>query len=165
MPEIIHAHHLLPLVALAPLLVTAALSDLRHLRIPNGCVLSAIAVFAFAVLLGLVPDLAPRLLVAASVLVLGFAAYCFRLFGAGDVKFLAVLLLFVPVASLQVYAFVFSAAMLLGITAFLSLKRVPGIASLNWRSMAPGRQLPMGVPIALSGLLHPVALVYLTQFG
>lgn len=161
MPEFIHAHHLVPMVALTPLLLAVALSDLRHLRIPNGYALAAAAVFAFAVLMGLVPDLAMRVLVAASVLLLGFAAYCLRLFGAGDVKFLAVLLLFVPIPSLHVYAFVFSGALALGIAAFVALKRVPAIASLNWRSMAPGRQLPMGVPIALSGLLHPLALAYL----
>lgn len=152
-------HHLVPLLALAPLLVAVALSDLRRLRIPNSYCLAAVALFAVAAAAGLAPDYALRIVVAASVLVLGFAAYCLKLFGGGDVKFMAVLLLFVPVESLQLYAFVFSAAMLAGIAAFLSLKRLPAAAALNWRSMAPGRQLPMGVPIALSGLLHPLAVM------
>jgi hypothetical protein len=26
---------------------------------------------------------------------------------------------------------------------------LPAVAALSWRSMAPGRQIPMGVPIAL----------------
>jgi len=152
-------HHLVPLLALAPLLVAVALSDLRRLRIPNSYCLAAVALFAVAAAAGLAPDFALRIVVAASVLVLGFAAYCLKLFGGGDVKFMAVLLLFVPVNSLQLYAFVFSAAMLAGIAAFLSLKRLPAAAALNWQSMAPGRQLPMGVPIALSGLLHPLAVM------
>lgn len=159
MPDPIVIDHLAPLLALAPLLLAAALSDLRYLRIPNSYCLSMTAVFAVAVLSGLAPDLAIRIAVAVSVLVLGFGAYCLRLFGAGDVKFLAVLLLFIPVESLQVFAFVFSGAMLIGITAFVSLKRLPSVASLNWRSMAAGRQLPMGVPLALAGLLHPVILL------
>lgn len=152
-------HYLVPLLALAPLLVAVALSDLRKLRIPNSYCLAAVALFAVAAAAGLAPDFALRIVVAASVLVLGFAAYCLKLFGGGDVKFMAVLLLFVPVESLQLYAFVFSAAMLAGIAAFLSLKRLPAAAALDWRSMAPGRQLPMGVPIALSGLLHPLAVM------
>lgn len=153
------AHHLLPLLTLAPLLVAVAMSDLRNLRIPNSYCLAAIALFAVTAAAGLAPDYAVRIAVAAAVLGIGFAAYCLKLFGGGDVKFMAALLLFVPVDSLRLYAFVFAAAMLAGIAAFLSLKRLPAAAALDWRSMAPGRQLPMGVPIALSGLLHPIAVM------
>lgn len=160
--DFISTHRLVPLMALAPLLIAVAVSDLRRLRIPNSYCLSAVALFAASAVAGLAPDYALRIAVAVSVLVLGFVAYCLKLFGGGDVKFMAALLLFVPVDSLQVYAFVFSAAMVAGIAAFLSLKRLPAAAALNWRSMAPGRQMPMGVPIALSGLLHPFAVMQLS---
>lgn len=162
MLEELESQYLVPLLALAPLLVAVALSDLRTLRIPNSYCLAAIALFAASAVAGLAPDYAFRIAVAAAVLILGFAAYCLKLFGGGDVKFMAALLLFVPVDSLQLYALVFSVAMLAGIAAFLSLKRLPAAAALNWRSMAPGRQLPMGVPIALSGLLHPFAVMQLS---
>lgn len=160
--DLIHTHHLVPLLALAPLLVAIALSDLRNLRIPNIYCLSAVAVFVLAVMTGLAPDYALRIAVAATVFVLGFGAYCLGLFGGGDVKFLSALLLFIPVDSLQTYAFVFSAAMLIGIVGVLSVKRLPALVPPGWRSMAPGRQIPMGVPIALSGLLHPLVLIRLT---
>lgn len=159
MLEELSEHHLVPLVALTPLLFAVALSDLRRLRIPNSYCLAAVALFVAAAVAGLAPDYALRIAVAAAALVVGFAAYCLRLFGGGDVKFMATLLLFVPVETLSLYAFVFSAAMLAGIAAFLSFKRLPAAVALNWQSMAPGRQLPMGVPIALSGLLHPLAVL------
>ncbi len=163
MLELIETHHLVPLVALVPLLFAVALSDLRNLRIPNSYCLAALALFAVTVVSGLVPDYAMRLAGAATVLALGFGAYCLGLFGGGDVKFLSALMLFIPAESLQIYAFVFSGAMLIGITAFVSVKRLPAVAALPWRSMAPGRQLPMGVPLALSGLLHLIVLVYLSD--
>lgn len=157
--DLIHTHHIVPLLALAPLLVAVALSDLRNLRIPNSYCLSAVAVFVLAMTTGLAPDYALRIAVAATVFALGFGAYCLGLFGGGDVKFLSALMLFIPVDTLQVYAFVFSAAMLIGIAGVLSMKRLPAVAPPTWRSMAPGRQVPMGVPIALSGLLHPLVLI------
>jgi prepilin peptidase CpaA len=161
MREVIEGRHLAPLLALAPLLMAVALSDLKKLKIPNSYCLATVTLFIVAVFAGMAPDYSQRLWVAATVLAVGFGAYCLGLFGGGDVKFLSALLLFIPADSLQVYALVFAAAMLIGIVGFMSLKRLPAVAKLPWRSLVPGRQLPMGVPLALSGLLHPLVMVCL----
>ena len=140
----------LPLLLLGPVLLFAAWSDLSRMRIPNALSLIAVALFAGSVLAGLVPDAPARLGVAAAVLGLGFAAFAAGLSGGGDVKFLAALMLFVPVPALTLYAWVFCAAMALGMLLVLSLRRVPALQATGWRSMQPGHHFPMGISIALS---------------
>lgn len=158
---------LIPLIVIAPILVAVAWGDLRHLRIPNALALAAVAVFVVASLIAPPADLAWRLVVAASVLVLGFAAFCLRLFGGGDVKMLAALMLFIPVPTLMLFSWVFSAAMLAGIALILGLRRSPMLAGAarGWKGLSPesarlGR-FPMGISIALAGLVHPVAVTLL----
>ncbi|HPE24880.1 A24 family peptidase [Albidovulum sp.] len=150
-----------PLVAVAPVMLAAGWFDLRFLRIPNVLSLMVVAAFVLFCLAYPPGDLVWRLAVAAGVFALGFVAYYFRAFGAGDVKFLSALMLLVPLESLALFANVFSLSMLAGIAVVLTMKRIPVFARTGWASMRPGRHFPMGVSIGLAGLLHPIAVVAL----
>jgi len=153
---------LVPLILIAPLLCWVAYSDLSRMKIPNALSLIAIAVFAVAAVAAPPDDLAPRLAIAGAVLALGFVSYCFGLFGGGDVKMLAARLLCVPVPTLTLFAYVFSASMLIGIAVVLTLRRIPAARQLGWKSVSGSTKFPMGVSIALAGIAHPaVALLVL----
>jgi prepilin peptidase CpaA len=150
-----------PLVALAPILLFAGASDLRHMRIPNALSLAALALFALCATATPPADLLARLLTAGVVFALGFAAFCLRLFGGGDVKLLAALMLFVPTALLPLFGLIFSAALLAGIALLLALRRIPALNRVGWRSLARGNHFPMGISIALAGLALPPTAVLL----
>lgn len=149
---------LVPLLLLAPVLVLAGWSDLSRMRIPNAVSLIALGLFAATFLAGLVPDAPVRLAIAATAFACGFVAYCAGLFGGGDVKFLAALLLFVPADALAVFGWVFCAAMATGMLLVAALRRMPALRATGWRSMQPGRHFPMGVSIALAGLALPFVM-------
>jgi len=148
---------LMPLVLVAPLLAWGAVSDLRRMRIPNAVSLVLVAVFAVAAAVAPPDDLLPRVAIAAAVFAAGLLAYLFGLFGGGDVKMLSALLLFVPVPTLLLFAYVFSAAMLVGIAAVLALRRLPAARRSGWKSISGATGFPMGLSIALAGLAHPAA--------
>lgn len=148
---------LLPLVLIAPLLAWGAWSDLTRMKIPNALSLAAMAVFAAATAVAPPDDLLPRLAIAAAVLAIGFGSYVFGLFGGGDVKMLSALLLFVPVSTLPLFAYVFSASMVAGITVVLALRRLPAARRPGWKSVSGSTGFPMGLAIAMAGIAHPAA--------
>ncbi len=148
---------MIPLLLIAPLLVAVAYSDLSRMRIPNVLSLVAMAVFGLVAIIATPDDLIARIAVAGTVFVLGFGAFCLRLFGGGDVKMLSALLLFVPVPTMPLFGVVFSASMLAGIAIVLGLRRIPAAHRLGWKSISGSTGFPMGLSIAMAGLLHPVA--------
>lgn len=145
----------LPLFAIAPLLAAVAYFDLRYMRIPNA--ISAMALVVFALWAAAFPpaDLILRLVCAGVVFAAGFLAFSFRLFGGGDVKILAVLMLFVPVGSLTVFSYVFSAAMIAGILLIVGLRQLAVVRRSSWKALGGSTRFPMGISIALAGLCHP----------
>jgi prepilin peptidase CpaA len=152
------ATELVPMVLLWPILVMVAYCDFRYMRIPNSMVLISITLFIVSAPFLSGSEVMYRVVTAAIVLCVGFFLFALRLFGGGDVKMLAALLLFVPSATLSVYALGFSASMIVGIVFIVALR-----ASQHWRksravSMRATGKFPMGVSIALSGFLHPVLL-------
>lgn len=152
----------LPLLLVAPLLAAMALGDLRRLRIPNWLVLSMVAVFVLtAPFLLPAPEIGWRLAAAVAVYVLGLAGFALGLWSGGDVKAVSALMLFLPSATLTIYAFTFSASMFAGMTMVLSLRAVVGTPESAWRSLRPRAEFPMGVSIALSGFLLPPAVMLL----
>lgn len=155
---------LLPLMLLAPLLVAVGLSDLRHMRIPNLYSQIAVGVFVLMLPFGLIGDPLARIIAAGLVLALGFAAFALGKIGGGDVKFLSALMLFVPVSTLGIFAYVFAFALALGIASILLLRRAALLTGIGWQAFGTGEQgFPMGISIALAGLLHP--LVKLALIG
>jgi prepilin peptidase CpaA len=144
-----------PILLIAPLLVLAAYCDLRFLRIPNP--VSATLVLFYVVFAILFPpdDLMARMLAVAAVFSTGFLAFAFGLVGAGDVKLLSALLLFVPSDQLILFANIFSASLLIGVTCIVLLRHVQFQGLAGWKSMSEPKAFPMGLSIALAGLTFP----------
>ncbi|MEO1949092.1 prepilin peptidase [Thioclava sp.] len=150
---------LLPLAALAPILIWVALSDLREMRIPNRIVLITLGFFALcAPFLGL-HELSLRLAAGAITFLVGYVFFVLRAFGGGDVKFLAALMLFVPSAAMGEFLIAFSVALFAGSALTMGLQSAPVATRLGprlgWKSCYARGKLPMGVSIALAGLALP----------
>ncbi|MDI3334892.1 prepilin peptidase [Defluviimonas aestuarii] len=152
---------LLPLFILSPLLMAVVWFDMRYMRIPNWFSLLAIGFFVSVAVIFQPADLWLRVLVAASVFGIGFAGYCFRLWGGGDVKFLSALMLFIPFTTLTIFGYVFSTALLLGIALVLGLRRVPTVAGHDWKAISGSNKFPMGLSIGMAGLAHPLIVMLL----
>ena len=148
-----------PLVLLLPLLAAVAVADLRMLRIPNILPLASLGLFLLTSLVAPPDDTALRLLVAAATLVLGTTAFAFRLLGGGDVKMLAALMLFVPVASLLLFLNILALSLLAGMALVLTLRRM--VPAGGWRGLSETRGFPAGVSIAMAGGGHCAALLAL----
>ena len=150
---------LVPLVAFAPVLVFAAVSDLRRLRIPNWCALAAIAIFAVS--LPSLPDWPLRLAAGAVVLVIGMALWARGFFGGGDVKILAGLALLIPSAHWSIFLFTLAACLAIGMAAILALRSRRPDAPTGWAVIDAEDDVPMGFPIALAGTAFPAVLTLL----
>ena len=156
-PEIV------PLVLLGPVLLATAYSDLRRMRIPNVLSLVAVSLFLVSAPFFLTAEAATvRVLQAGATFLAGFVMFAFRLLGGGDVKIFAALVLFVPAPTFSLFLLLFSAAMIFGMALMPVLRALPGAASLGWVSLRPDARFPMGISIALSGLVHPVVVSALT---
>ncbi len=155
------AAELVPLIAVLPVLMASAISDLRHLRIPNAHVLLALAIFAvtapFLVPLGEIGD---RAIVAFCAFVIGFVLFALRLCGGGDVKMFPVVLLFVPSAKVILFLQVFAAALLVASLGILAAQRLPASRRLAWSSMDQRGHVPVAVSFALAALALTVILAY-----
>lgn len=138
---------------LVPLLVVVMLCDLRLLRIPNWLVLLFLVVF-----LATVPfqipggDLALRVVAGVVVFALCLGAFALRVLGGGDVKLLAVLVLFVPPPLLAPFALLLSGAMILSLVALALIRRRTNGRAGRWRGLTERRRFPLGLPIGLAGL-------------
>lgn len=152
---------LMPLFLIAPLLMAVIWSDMRYMRIPNTFSLLALAVFIVTAAIMMPADLWWRPVVALIVFALGFAGFCVGLWGGGDVKFLSVLMLFIPVSTLSIFSYVFSASLLLGIALVLGLRRIPAVSGHGWKAISGSVKFPMGLSIGLAGLAHPVVVMLL----
>lgn len=146
---------LIPLLLLSPVLVAVAYNDLRYMRIPNVLVGLSIALFLLTAPLIGWPEAGYRLMAGLLVFGIGLITFVFRWFGGGDVKMLAALVLFIPSQTYTLFAFNFSASMLVGIALILLLRRMPGNASLGCLGITEAGKFPMGISIAGAGLLHP----------
>lgn len=154
----------LPLFLIAPVLVAVAYFDLRYMRIPNALSIVAVCGFLFLAWLLALPteELLARFAVAGGVFAVGFLAFALRLVGGGDVKILSALMLYVPVMSLNLFAFVFAAALVVGLSLIITLRHVPVLRRSGWQSLRRDREFPMGISIALAGLVHPGVAVALS---
>lgn len=143
--------HLLLLLALVPIIASSAVTDLRHLRIPNSHVVLALILFVVSAPFVLTwPDLSHRLLAAAITFVIGFALFSLRLFGGGDVKMMPVVLLYIPPPDLILFLRLFAAALLVVTLAALIVQNAPIFKRLGWESVRAHRHVPVGAAMAIS---------------
>lgn len=136
------------------LLVWAGLSDLRRYLIPNAAV-GLIAALGLVYQGQVGGPLGAALLIAGSVLAVGFIGYATRLFGAGDAKLLAAVALLAGPS--EILAFLTQTLLLGGGLALLWLAARPlrhGLVLAGFDLAAePARRLPYGLAIAGGGLL------------
>ncbi len=134
-------------------LAASAASDLRHLRIPNTHVLAVVAIFAASAPFALAaPEIGLRLAAGLVAFSLGFGLFALRLFGGGDVKMMAAVILLVPARALPVFLFSFSAALLLTTLGIVLLQRLELADRLGWESARTRGSVPVGVSIFLAML-------------
>jgi len=139
----------------------AMITDLRELRVPNWVPLSIAGLFLFQSVTEGASGLPMHLLIAAAVLVAGFAMFVAGVFGGGDAKLLSALALWMGPANLV--AFVLLTTLLGGATAvvLVGLKKLlifnPALENhaaiarpLAW---ARAGRMPYAVPIGLAALM------------
>ncbi|UWQ79807.1 prepilin peptidase [Leisingera sp. S132] len=150
---------LLPLAAATPVLILAATGDLRHLRISNRLMLGLAAVFLLTAPLLPLAETGLRLLAASIVFALCFALFCGRVLAGGDVKMMALAMLFVPSSALAAFGWSFSAAMLTVPLALTVLGRIEAAAAWrHWASLQTPGKMPMGAAISLALMLLLIVL-------
>ena len=134
-------------LVLAAALVAVAIGDLRTRTIPNwlnlAIALGAIP-FWYVTDLGLWPDVAIRIGIAAAVFALFAGAFALGMMGGGDVKLLAALALWLPAPAVAMLLVVMSLA---GgaLTLFLALRH-------RMARRQEKLEIPYGVAIAFGGL-------------
>lgn len=156
---------LMPLVAFLPILALTAWSDLRSMTIPNRLVGAGLVVLLPFALLLEPSEVLARLAVAGGVLAFSLAAFAARLMGGGDAKMLPVMALCIPGGWLAEYLLVFAASILVSLVAIALARRFATARAGGLVALRAGSPFPLGVPIALSGLLLLGALFHALQSG
>lgn len=141
-------------------LVWAALSDLRSMTIPNRLSLILCAgFFPAALLLGLSPlSIAIHTGLGFAILVLGFAAFAFKVLGGGDAKLLAATALWFHPEGVLVFV-IYTALVGGGFTLLLLMARrilqiyTPTLPQWLQTLLKPNGDIPYGVAICAGGLL------------
>lgn len=150
------------LLALVPVVVASALSDLRHLKIRNLQVLAAVGVFVVLAPVFLdLQELPARLLAAGVGFAICFVLFALRVIGGGDAKMLPAVLLFVPPVELVLFLRLFAVALAVVSVGALVVQRSPAFRRIGWSSITEQRHVPVGVAIAASVLL--LALIMLAR--
>lgn len=137
----------LSIAALVLLLAAVVVGDIRHRRIPNGLCLT-IAGLALPFWIAAGPHsgatVGTQLLLWIAMVPVLLALFYFRIFGGGDIKLMAALLLWLtPVEALDAFFVMALAGAVLGVIVMLT--------SRGWR-----RSVPYGVAIAI-GMAAPIS--------
>jgi prepilin peptidase CpaA len=144
------------MVLLAPVLIAVALGDLSRLRISNRLVAVTLVLFAITVPIFAADEIALRLAAGLAIFAVLTVLFALGLMGGGDVKMLPAVLLFVPPEHWGNFAFLLSFALLLGVTGVGAARMaVSSRGPTGWLALDTPRAFPMGVSIALAGLLLP----------
>lgn len=135
-------------LAFVPILLAAAASDLRYMRIPNTLSIAALGVFMIAVpFLGFDAAIL-RVAIGLSAFALCFALFAVGWLGGGDAKLLPASILAIPPGMMPLYLFCFSVCMLAGMMAIWAARQHWSHSEAIWVSMRPGALFPMGISIA-----------------
>lgn len=149
---------LLPLLLFTPVLLYVAQSDVRRMRIPNLASLIGIGLFVVSIPFIGMDEAALRLIPAVVIFCIGFLFFILRVFAGGDVKIMAVLMLFIPSGTLSLFGIVFSIAMIVGIVLVTGTRAMSFSAFSGWVSMRARGLMPMGLSICLAGIGHLAVL-------
>lgn len=146
-----------PLIVITPLLAAMAWNDLKNLRISNKLVLIMLAAFVLSAPVFLsFHETVYRAVFGVGVFVVGFLGFTLRLWGGGDAKAIAALTLFVPSYFLLLFFYTFTLSMVVGMLFVITSRSIIGFPECRWLALRPKASYPMGVSIAMSGLLLPM---------
>ncbi len=155
-----HAAAWSALLLTAPLLIWAAIWDLRRMLIPNRISIALALIFvAWAALFATPEDAAWRALAGAVTLVVGIALVIFARMGGGDMKLMAAAAPFVAPGDIGAAMVLLSICLIALLPCLALMRRVvrARAAPVEWVSLQPGmRQVPMGVSIAAAAVLYLV---------
>lgn len=150
---------LILLVAVSPVVLASAVSDLRQLKIRNLHVLTALGLFAvLAPFLLDLDELPSRLLAAGVTFAICFGLFALRVIGGGDAKMLPAVMLFVPAAEVVLFLRIFAVALGAVSLCALLVQRSPAFRRLGWSSVQEQRQVPVGVAIAAAVVLLALSM-------
>ena len=138
--------------AVAAILVAGLVIELRTGRIPNW--LTLLPFLLFAVVAVVTEDrsaLLWQLGQSAGVFVGGLLLFLFAGFGAGAVKLMTGVALFIPLSDGVTALMIFFGAMLLGLLLVIGLRNIMGSEQSKWHVLAKPI-MPMSLPIAVTGL-------------
>lgn len=142
---------LILLLALTPVVVVSAISDLRNLKIRNHQVLVALAIFVLLAPFQLdLQEIWMRASVGVATFGIGFALFALRVIGGGDAKMMPVVMLFVPSNEVAHFLQIFAVALGALSLCMLLVQRVPAFRRAGWSSLQGQRHVPVGVAIAIS---------------
>lgn len=143
--------------AFVPLMLATVYFDLRHLRLPNAISLLLVLAFVLWAPFVMAPtQIGWRVLAAAIVFGLGFAAFAAGLVGGGDVKVLGAVMLFVPPLGLPMYFLAFGLCLLSGTALVLALRKSGVAQGSDWRGVTATGRFPVGLAIGGAALVHVV---------
>lgn len=131
---------------LTPIAIWVAWSDLKFMKIPNVAVIATLIVFVVVGLVALpFDDYLRRYVHFAVVLGIGFVGNFLRLFGAGDAKFGAAMVLFLPLNDLGPFLQVLAITLLAAFLTHRLAGKIPYIqrTAPDWESWQR-REFPMG---------------------
>ncbi len=141
----------------APMVVAAILIAAMGLEIKLGRIPNWLTLLPFVVFIGVLAaadDWTPfywQIGLAAGVFVVGLVLFAVAGFGAGAVKLMTGLALFVPIEKAFYALLVFIVALFVSSFVIIQLRKVIGSEQSTWHLMA-NAVLPMSLPIGIAGL-------------
>ena len=133
-----------------PICIWVALSDLKHMKIPNKAVLALMVVFLVVgpFVLGFPTEFFWRLLHLVVVLVIGFALNMAGMIGAGDAKFAAAMAPFFPLGDMRLFMVLCAAVLIAAYVTHRIFRRIPAVTtrSPDWVSWT-SKKFPMGLAL------------------
>lgn len=139
-------------VAMSAILIVAIGFEVRTGRIPNWLTLLPFLLF-FAVLIWTdrITEFYWQLGLAAAVFAFGLLMFAVAGFGAGAVKLMTGLALFVPLDTAFYTFLTFMAAFFVSAVVIVQLRKIIGSEQSKWHVMSKA-VLPMSIPIGIAGL-------------
>ncbi|SIS67868.1 prepilin peptidase [Phaeovulum vinaykumarii] len=150
-------------IVAAPICLWVALSDLRHMKIPNQAVLALIAVYAVVGPFVLPLDVwAWRWLHLAVVLAVGFVLNMIAHFGAGDAKFAAAMAPFFALSHAGLALVLLALCLLTSFLTHRLVRAVPPLRGLapDWESWRR-KDFPLGIALVATLMSYLLLLATL----